>query len=56
MVDIEDTEHFLLHCSRTQDVREFFKTKLRAVLNDINREVENILFSDKAMILCHGQY
>jgi hypothetical protein len=32
-------------------VGEFFKTKLRAILNDINREAENILFSDKAMIL-----
>ena len=51
MVDIEYTEHFLLLYSRTQDVREFFKTKLRAILNDINREVENILFSDKTMIL-----
>jgi hypothetical protein len=51
MVDIEDTEHFLLHCSRTQDVRELFITNLRAILSDINREVENIVFSDKAMLL-----
>ena len=48
---IEDTEHFLLHCSRTQDVRELFITNLRAILSDINREVENIVFSDKAMLL-----
>jgi hypothetical protein len=32
-------------------VREFFKIKLRAILSDIDRQVENILFSDKAMIL-----
>jgi hypothetical protein len=51
MVDIEDTEHVLLHCSRTQDVRELFITNLRAILSDINREVENIVFSDKAMLL-----
>jgi hypothetical protein len=51
MVDIGDTEYFLLHCSRTQDVRELFKTNLRAILSDINCEVENIVFYDKAMIL-----
>jgi hypothetical protein len=28
-----------------------FITNLRAILSDINREVENIVFSDKAMLL-----
>jgi hypothetical protein len=32
-------------------VRELFITNLRAILSDINREVENIVFSDKAMLL-----
>jgi hypothetical protein len=41
----------MLHCSCTQDVRELFITNLRAILSDINREVENIVFSDKAMLL-----
>lgn len=51
LVDNEDTEHFLLHCSCTQDVRELYITKLRSLLSDINCEVENIVFSDKAMLL-----
>ena len=32
-------------------MRELFITKLRAILSGINREVEDIVFSDKAMLL-----
>ena len=48
MVDIADTEQFLLYCSRTQDVRELFITKLGAILSLTHRKVENVVFSDKA--------
>ena len=32
-------------------MRELFITNLRTILSDFNREVKNIVFSDKAMLL-----
>ncbi|CAC5367641.1 unnamed protein product [Mytilus coruscus] len=51
IADIEDTEHSPLQCSSTDTVRRPFITKLRTLLCDIDHEIENLVFSNKSVLL-----